>query len=90
MVYRGTSASTLNKMSSWTLEKAYRENTQYTALLSPKIRIMVPRQIQWKNDPLGVGKNMWKRIPHVIQRHQTPSNGCLGKIAKVQFLDIKL
>lgn len=89
MVYRGTSASTLNKMSSWTLEKAYRENTQYTALLSPKIRAMVPRQIQYKTTLWGWGQ-ICGNVFHVIQRHQTPRNGCLQKIAKVQFFSIKL
>ena len=35
------------------LEKAYRENARYTALLSPKIRTLVPCQIQQKTTCWG-------------------------------------
>ena len=28
-----------------------------------------------KNHTLEVAKNMWKRIPHLMQQHQTPRKG---------------
>ena len=73
-------------MSTWTLEKAHRENTKYTVVLSPKIRAsMGAAPDTLVNDLLGVGKNMWKRNPHVMQKRQTLRKGYSGKIATVQF-----
>ena len=28
-----------------------------------------------KNHPLEVAKNVWKRIPHLMQQHETPRKG---------------
>ena len=80
-------------MSSLTLDKAYHESTQYTALLSPMIRVMMPHQIRKttkKKPPFGVRKFMWKRIPQLMQRHQTLRVGYSRKnMATVQFLKLK-
>ena len=33
------------------------------------------RKTTKKNHPLDVAKNMWKRIPHLMQQHETPRKG---------------
>ena len=44
------------------------ENQEYKGVL---------RQVRktTKNHPLEVAKNVWKRIPHLMQQHETPRKG---------------
>ena len=80
-------------MISGTLDKAYHESTQYTALLLPMIRLMMPHQIRKttkKSHPLGA-KIYVETYSPVNATAPDPEDRILGKkyMATVQFLKLK-
>ena len=59
MVYRSTSASTLKKMSSWTLEKAYREKNAIYCITVTKDANNRATPDSIENDPFGICGNVF-------------------------------
>ena len=65
-------------VTNWTSDNTARENRQnilHYCRNKLSNSVVPDTKNHSKKHPLEVAKNMWKRIPHLTQRHQTPRKG---------------